>query len=216
MDVLSILGWVSSGLVVWSLMVARVWRFRWLNLAGAALATVVNALLGIWPFAFMNGAIAIIDVYWIWRLSRERHDEAAYSVVEVGVGDAYLAHLLDVKAADLRATHPSFQRPVVGQQDGGRSAFLVMRGDETVGMVLVRDAGGGVGEIELDYVTERFRDFTPGEFVYRRSGIFPAKGFQRLRLVDDVAGEHDYYQRVGFRKVDGHWERTVEPAEAAA
>jgi hypothetical protein len=210
---LDLLGWLASALVVWSLMQARVLRFRILNLAGAALATVVNAMLGIWPFAVMNGIIAVIDVYWLWRLARERHDVAAYAVLEIDIDDAYLRHVLAVHAGDLAATHPTFRLPPVGAA-GGHSAFLVLRGDETVGMVVVRDAGSGVGEVEVDYVTQRFRDFTPGEFVYRTSGIFPAKGFTTLRMADDVPGEHGYYTRVGFRQVDGRWERPVEPAVA--
>lgn len=209
---LDLFGWISSGLVIWSLMQARVLRFRVLNLLGAGIATVVNALLGIWPFAAMNAAIAVIDVYWIWRLLSERHDEAAYEVVEVGIDDGYLRHLRAVHAEGLAATQPptSLGQPGAGAP-GERSAYLVLRGDETVGMVVVRDAGDGVGQVELDYVTPRFRDFTPGEFVYRRSGIFAAKGFSRLAVVDTPASR-DYYRRVGFAPVDGHWERPVEPA----
>jgi hypothetical protein len=208
MSLLDVVGWVSSALVVWSLMLVSVWRFRWMNLAGAALATVVNALLGIWPFAAMNGVIAVIDVIWIVRLSRERHDVAAFEVVEVGADDPYLHHLLALKAEDVRAVHPDFTLPAAGS-----SAFLVLRGDETVGMVVVSKAGEGVGSVDLDYVTDRFRDFTPGEFVYRRSGIFAAKGFTRLHAAD-VPAHHDYYPRVGFRRVGDHWEREVEPVAA--
>ncbi len=217
MSTLDIFGWVSSGLIIVSLMQARVLRFRVLNLTGAALATVVNALLGVWPFAAMNLVITVIDVYWIFRLTRERHDEDVYDVVEVGRQDAYLRHVLRIHAEDLAATHPEFQ--VAQARDAGtdevadRSAFLVLRGDETVGMVLVRDAGHGVGEVELDYVTGRFRDFTPGEFVYRRSGVFAERGFTRL-VAADVPGSRSYYSRVGFHKVDGRWERAVEPAAA--
>ena len=85
--ILEIFGWIGSGLIVLSLAQARVYRFRVLNFAGAALGTMYNALLGIWPFAAMNGVIAVIDVYWIWRLTRERHDEQAYEVGEVGIDD---------------------------------------------------------------------------------------------------------------------------------
>ncbi len=225
MVLLEIFGWVSSGLVVLSLMQARVLRFRVMNLVGAAMATLYNSALGIWPFAAMNAAITVIDIYWLIRLLRERHDEAAYQVVEVGIDDAYLAHLLRVNAADVRTVYPDFEVPVAGSAGGpmggpeaggteqDRSAFLVLRGDETVGMVVVRDAGSGVGQVELDYVTHRFRDFTPGEFVYRSSGIFADKGFDRLRL-RDVPGERGYYERVGFHQVDGYWERPVERAAA--
>ena len=61
----------------------------------------------------------------------------------------------------------------------------------------MRDAGDGVAQVELDYVTPRFRDFTPGEFVYRRSGLFRDRGFRRVvspRMVTP------YYDRVGFRR----------------
>ncbi len=219
MSALEILGWISSILVVWSLMQARVLRFRVMNLAGAALATVVNALLGIWPFAAMNGAIAVIDVYWIWRLTRERHDSDVYDVVEVGIDDAYLRHVLTLKADDVVATHPAFSvDDVVGPTGkdrptaaAARSAFLVLRGDETVGLVVVRDAGAGIGEVEVDYVTERFRDFTPGEFVYRRSGVFALKGFTQL-VADAGPGTSDHFGKVGFTRVRGRWERPVEAA----
>ena len=214
-------GWVSSGLIIISLMQARVLRFRVLNLTGAGLATVVNALLGVWPFAAMNLVIAVIDIYWIARLLRERHDETAYEVLEVGTSDAYLRHVLAVNAAGVAATHPGFplaefrssrdERPAPEESPHPRSAFLVLRGDETVGVVVVRDAGGGVGEVELDYVTPRFRDFTPGEFVYRRSGIFDERGFTTLVARATPSGR-DYYPKVGFHRVADHWEREVEPA----
>lgn len=219
MSALDIVGWISSILVVWSLMQARVLRFRVLNLVGAAMATVVNAMLGIWPFAAMNGVIAVIDAYWIWRLTRERHDAEVYDVVEVGIDDAYLRHVLHVNADDVLVTHPAFRLTDVAgdsvQERSGagadRSAFLVLRGDETVGVVLVRDAGDGVGNVELDYVTQRFRDFTPGEFVYRRSGVFADKGFTKL-VVEDQPMSRNYYQRVGFQRVGDHWERSGQTA----
>jgi hypothetical protein len=205
---LEVVGWLGSVLVVLSLMLAGVWRFRVLNLLGALIATGYNAVLGIWPFAAMNGAIAIIDVYWLVRLHRDRHDEAAYQVVEVAPDDAYLAHTLRTHGADIARFYPSF----TGTVPAGGHAFLVLKGDETVGIVAVRDRGDGVAQIELDYVTPRFRDFTPGEFVYRRSGVFVRHGFRRLVVPRDVVGSQDYYERVGFTPTDDAWVRDVEDA----
>jgi hypothetical protein len=59
---LEIIGWIGSALVVVSLMQARVLRFRVLNLVGSLIATGYNAWVGIWPFAVMNGVIAVIDI----------------------------------------------------------------------------------------------------------------------------------------------------------
>jgi hypothetical protein len=219
---LEVVGWIGSILVVVSLTVAGVWRFRVLNLAGALIATGYNVWLEIWPFAAMNGAIAVIDLYWLLRLQRERHDAGTYEVLEVGADDAYLAHTLRAHAADIARFYPAFHpaslaEPGTASGDDGparRHAFLVQRGDETVGVVVVRDRGDGVAQIELDYVTPRFRDFTPGEFVYRRSGVFARHGFHRLVVPRDVVGSQDYYARVGFAATDDGWVRDVEPVAA--
>jgi hypothetical protein len=147
----------------------------------------------------------------LWRLLRERHDEQAYEVVEVGADDHYLRHVLGVHASDIARYYPSFGAGA-GAPAGDRWAFLVLRGDETVGVVQVRDEGAGVGEVELDYVTPRFRDFTPGEFVYRRSGALAGTGLSALVVAADARESHDYLARVGFAEVDGRWRRALEPA----
>ncbi|WP_432457478.1 hypothetical protein [Cellulomonas iranensis] len=242
-----IVGWVGSVLVVLSLMQARVWRFRVMNLVGAVLATTYNAVFGIWAFAAMNGAIAVIDVYWLWRLRRERSDAAVYAVVEVARDDAYLRHVLAVHADDVarHRTVPAAGAPAPGASAPGASApgasapgapapdahapdasapgtpgdelaFLVVRGDETVGVVLVRDGGDGgdgTGVVALDWVTPRFRDFTPGEFVYRHSDVFAAHGLRRLVVPTAPPGAIAYLERVGFRaQADGAWVREVAAA----
>ncbi|MBO9553423.1 hypothetical protein [Cellulomonas sp.] len=239
---LELIGWAGSLLVIVSLMQARVLRFRVLNLIGAFLATVYNTAVGIWPFAAMNAVISVIDVYWLWRLTRERHDDQVYAVVEVAPDDAYLQHILRVHRDDIASFQPGFTGAdvstpgvsaagasgpvgagtgaaaaagdtVAAAAGDGRASFLVVRGDETVGVVVVRGVGEGVGRVELDWVSPRFRDFTPGEFVYRRSGVFAAHGFRTL-VVQPGPKSTEYLQRVGFQPRDGVWERQVEDVAA--
>ena len=207
---LEIIGWVGSALVIVSLTQARVLRFRVLNLAGAGLAVVYNAALAIWPFLAMNLIIAVIDVYWLRRLLAARHDPDAYSVVEVGPRDAYLGHVIGVHLDDIRTFQPTYAAP--SADDATRWAFLVQRDAETVGAVIVRDVGDGDAVVELDYVTERFRDCTPGEFVYAHSGVFAEHGVRRLRVGSELATQADYLRRVGFHDEAGSWVREVAPA----
>ncbi len=209
---LEVFGWVGSILVVWSLTQARVLRFRWLNFIGAVIATAYNAIIGIWPFFAMNLAIAVIDAYWLWRLHRTRHDEATYEVVEVKPDDAYLLHVLRTHRADITAFYPGFvAAPAPGEQ---RYAFLVQKGDETVGVVEIADQGDGTGVVLLDWVSRRFRDFTPGEFVYRDSGAFTGKPFSRL-VVTPAKHDERYLERVGFRTDGGQWVRELAQSSAA-
>jgi hypothetical protein len=205
---LEAIGWIGSALVILSLAQARVLRFRWLNLAGAVLAVAYNVVLAIWPFAAMNAVIAVIDLYWLRRLYAERHDPSVYSVVEVGPDDAYLRHVVGVHLDDIRTFQPSYAVPSPDATDR-RWAFLVQRAEETVGALVVRDAGAGTGVVELDYVTPRFRDFTPGEFVYARSGVFTEHGVRRLVVDDELAAQTQYLARVGFHDDGGTWVREV-------
>lgn len=229
---LEIGGWAGSVLVVWSLTQARVLRFRWLNLTGSTLATAYNAILGIWPFVAMNGVIVLINIYWLIRLNRERHSAAAYAVVEVAPDDAYLLHVLRVHADDIAEHAPHFRaEPGPGER---RHAFLVQRGDETVGVVEVLDLGDGVGAVLLDWVSLRFRDFTPGEFVWEESEALAGTGLREVvRPVLGVRGgggledggpgtgtpvpvgqeagrtEAAYLERVGFTFHGATWSRRI-------
>lgn len=206
--VLEVIGWTGSFLIVLSLTQSRMLRFRWINLAGSVIATGYNAALHIWPFVAMNAIIAVICVYWLLRLYREADDPEVYRVLTVPPDDAYLQHLLHVHAADIASHQPDF----VADADaapGKRTTLLVVRGDEAVGVVVVRDAGDGVGVVELDWVKPRFRTFTPGQFVYRDSGALPQAGFRRVTLRPHDATDREYLRRAGFRVEHDAWVRDL-------
>ncbi len=195
MSWLDALGWAGSALLVYSLMQARVLRFRVLNLVACLILVVFNAVLGIWPMVAMNVVLSAINLWFLRTLLAQRHDAAAFSVLEVGPADEYLRHVLRVHHADMLRHQPDLL------WDGaapGRRAYLVLRGDETVGVVLAREEADGVLQIELDWVSPRFRDFAPGEFVWRRSEVLHEQGLRRV--VSPRAMVAPYYDKVGFRR----------------
>jgi hypothetical protein len=188
---LEVIGWVGSAVLVWSLLQSRILRLRLLNLTGSVILLAYNAALQVWPMVGLNAVLAVINVIHIRQLVATRHDERAYTVVEVPPEDAYLAHLLRVHEADIRRFNPGLDTGTATH------ALLVLKGDETVGFVLVHDDGDGVARVVLDYVTERFRDFSPGEFVYRHSRWFTDRGFHTI--VSPPGMVRPYYGRLGFR-----------------
>jgi len=209
--VLEIIGWVGSVLVVVSLTQSQVLRFRWMNLTGSVVATFYNAVIEVWPFAAMNGAIAIINIYWLLRLHREANDPSVFKALVVSPDNAYLQHVLDAHSEDIQAHQPGFE-PDPKVSPGDRTTLLVVRGDEAVGVVAVRDLGDGTGEVELDWVKPRFRNFTPGQFVYRDSGALPAAGFRSVTLTPHQATDTEYLRRAGFHEESDHWVRELHPA----
>ena len=193
---LDLFGWAGSALLIVSLLQARVLRFRVLNLVAGLMLVVFNALIGVWPMVAMNLATSAINVWFIRRLLLDRHDGAAFRVLAVKSDDAYLApRPAGAPGRRGRGYQPDFAWDGVPRDD--RRPFLILRGDETVGVVIIR-VDGDVAHVELDYVTKRFRDFSPGEFVWRESGVLRALGIRRV--VTSPTMVDPYYERVGFRR----------------
>ncbi len=193
---LDFLGWGGSALLVYSLLQSSVLRLRILNGIASALLIVFNAMLEVWPMVGMNTVLVTINVYFIFRMLREQHDETVFEVLQVRPSDEYLRHVLRVHGTDIVKFNPGF---VHDPSATDRDAFLVQKGDETVGVVLLRVVDG-TAHVELDYVTPRFRDFSPGEFVWRRSRLLADRGVRRVVTRAGMVGA--YYDRLGFRRED--------------
>lgn len=194
MPVLEIVGWVGSAVVVWSMMQQRILRLRYINLVGCLLQIVYNGVLGVWPVVGLNVVLAAVQIVNLYRLLGRRHSEEAYEVLRVDPDGEYLHHLLARHRGDIERFTPGFRGPVPGG-----AAYLIVKGEETVGYVLLHDAGDGVAQIDLDYVVEKYRDFTPGEFVFNASGILVEDGYRRVRTAPGF--REPYYGRIGFTEV---------------
>lgn len=190
------LGWISSLLLIISLMQGGMWRFRLLNFVASVGLVAFNSLLGVWPNVALNLAGAAINAYHLVRLTRRRHDGEVFATLEVGADDPYLRWVLERHADDIQRRNPGFRR-----QSGGptRLAYLVMRDTDTTAIVLLSDLGDRTARVELDYVLPRFRDCTPGEAVYGRSGPLAARGVTRIVADDRRLDGPAYFRRLGFR-----------------
>ncbi len=195
---LDVLGWGGSALLVYSLLQASVLRLRVLNAIACVLLIVFNGVLEVWPMVGMNTVLVAINAWFIVTMLRERHDEKAFQVLEVRPDDAYLRHVLQVHGDDIVGFNPGFVHDHTATHD----AFLVQKGDETVGVVLLREEGD-TAQVLLDYVTPRYRDFSPGEFVWRRSGLLADRGIRRVVSPPSMVGA--YYDRLGFRRDGRSW-----------
>lgn len=217
---LDALGWGGSALLILSLALSNVLRFRALNLVASAVLTVFNALIGVWPMVAMNAAIVALNLWHLARLLRERDDERTYEVVAVDPDGEYLTHLLRVHGPDIQRHNPGFDWAAVGGPGVRRWAFLVLRADETVGVVLLSApapgadgrADDGVARVELDYVTPRFRDLSVGTFVYRGSNRLRELGMRRLVANDRMVDREHYFHGVGFRTEGADLVRDVSAA----
>lgn len=206
MDAIEIIGWGGSLLLVISIMQTRLLRLRVLNMIASIVLVLYNSLVEVWPMVGLNVALTVINAVAITRLLRERRAGTAFEVLEVDPLSDFLRHFLRVHEADIRQFFPRFLWDGAAPR---HAAYLVLRGDETVGAVLLRDAGDGVAEVELDYVTPRYRDFSPGRYVYEDSGLFAARGFREIVAPPQMKADDGYLERMGFIHNGSGWRRRV-------
>ena len=184
-----IIGWTGSALVVISLIVPSIRRFRTLNFLGSLIATVYNAVFGIWPYAAMNAVIAVIDAYWLYRLSRGGRE---YRFVPIDADSPLVRDFLSVHATGIAEAFPDFSSSDLRSA----GAHLMMCGDEIAG-VFVCASNGEEGRVLLDYVTDRHRDLTPGRALYADAGVREAVP-ATLRLARKSTSDPAYFERMGF------------------
>jgi hypothetical protein len=140
--------------------------------------------------------LTAINVFYIVRLLRGRHDSQTFEVVEISPNEAYLKHLLREFDADIQHFNPGFPGDAAAHTDLG---FLILTGAETVGLVLARNAGDGSAQVDLDYVVRRYQGFTLGEFVYRPGGLLAVRGYRRVIAPPRMQKAGDYLTDVGLR-----------------
>lgn len=201
---ISLLGWCGSALLIYSVMQARVLRFRLLNLAACVVLAGFNLVLGIIPMVAMNLALCAINLWHLRILVASRHDSQSYAVLEVGGKDEYLRHLLSVHRDDIAAFQPDL---TWAGTDIGDLSFVIQRGDEAVGIVLL-SVHEGTAQVCLDYVTPRYRDFSPGRFLWHDSGVLAGRAIRRVVTSTNMLAP--YYQRLGFTdRGDGSFELRI-------
>jgi hypothetical protein len=201
-----VVGWAGSVLLIVSLLQTRLLRLRVLNTVAAAVLVVYNAVIEVWPMVAMNLAIIGINLVLVARLRTARGPEG-YTLLEVDPRDEYLRHVLRVHEADIRRFNPSF---VFDPALPDTSAFLVLREDETAGVVLLTSGDvPGQARLVLDYVTPAYRDFTPGEYVFERSGWFSDHGFDTVVAPGGLHPDDPYLARMGFERQGQRWIRRV-------
>lgn len=115
-------------------------------------------------------------------------------ILGVDSQESYVRHFLRVHEGDIRALNPGF----VHDPFEGDPTYLILKGDETIGIVLMRDVGNGTAQLLLDYVTPHYRDTAPGQFIFGPEGPFRRRGFRRVLAPESMVDP--YYERLGYRR----------------
>jgi hypothetical protein len=175
-DVVELIGYLASALIVLSLLMASVLKLRVINLVGAVVFTLYGLLIDSVPGGphqrrdrRHRRVLPVADV-------ARTGPESYFEVVAWPTDGVYLPRFLAFHAEDIARSQPRFE----GVRDD-HLAFVVLRDAQPVGAVLVRDAGNGTAMVDLDYVIPAHRDFQAGAHVFGPHGPFASTRHPRGR-----------------------------------
>jgi hypothetical protein len=202
-DTVELIGYLASALIVISLLMASVLKLRVINLVGAVVFTAYGVLIDSVPVVVTNGAIVLIDVYYLAKMLRDRSRDAYFEVVEVEPTSPLLRRFVEFHRRDIEVSQPRFE----GLRDD-HLAWMILRDAVPVGVVLA-DHVGDEGHLELDYVVPAHRDFTAGSVLFGESGAFRARGMTAVTTTGDTDMHRRYLERMGFDHEGDTWRRPV-------
>ena len=64
-NILPWIGYTASVIIVLSMMMNSIVKFRWINLFGALLFSTYGFLIGAIPVGILNGIIVLVDIYYL-------------------------------------------------------------------------------------------------------------------------------------------------------
>lgn len=187
-----IIGYVASVLVAVSLTMSSILRLRVINLVGAIVFTIYGLLIGSIPVAAVNTFIVMVNIYYLFRLFRQRE---LFRVLHVGPDSEYLRYFLEVNRSDIARYMPGFD----GRMKEGDFIVFVLRDLVPAGLFIGEPRSDGSLLVTLDYVRPDYRDLKVADFLFRqRAGWFAERGIQRLIAHGETRAHARYLRTMGF------------------
>lgn len=191
--VYELVGYAASALIIVSVLQQSILKLRVVGLIGSVTFLAYSLLIDAYPITAVNVIVGGIHIYYLHQFIVRPHD--VFSILHVEPGSKHLDHFLafhediaEHAAADaLESSHP------------GWFAAFILKGTEPAGLLIGEHNDDGTVEIKLDYVTQQYRDFKIGQYLYsHESGVFRDASFREAWTVPHTEADESYFKRVGF------------------
>ena len=189
-----ILGYVASVVVAVSLMMSSIVKLRWINLVGATLFSIYGFIIGALPVGFLNGFIAIINTYYLFKMyDREEY----FKIISLAEHSDYQKEFIRFYKDEILTFFPDFK--FNAEKLGFR--LLVLRDMAIAGIVYGHSENSEELIIDLDFVLKEYRDLKPGQFLYHKNKeLFTQQGFKRVIAKATEKYHAQYLLKMGFKK----------------
>lgn len=193
-----IIGYVGSGLVLVSFLMASVVKLRIVNTVGSLIFAIYALLIHSYPTMIMNICLVLINLYYLWKL---RNSEPNYRLVSLAPAGGYAEAFLREHREDIARCFPGRN----WDDEALNRAWLVCHNDEAAGLLLGTESDG-VLDVALDYSTPAYRDSSEGRYLVEHLG---QEGLKLLRYEHAEQGHVAYLKKMGYAQKGAAWERAL-------
>ncbi|MCD6375318.1 MAG: YgjV family protein [Caldisericaceae bacterium] len=197
MNIYEYIGYTGSILVAISLMMKNIYHLRRINLVGASTFAFYGYLVKAYPVVLLNGFIALVDIYYLIRMNREKE---AFSLQPLSKElSIYFDRFLEFYQSDIKKFFPDFD----AQKGKGDERFLILRNMMPVGLLVIERQPDNSVLIKLDYAIPDYRDYKNGRFMVQTlSKKFKHEGIKKMIACSSVAAHRKYLKKIGFKEID--------------
>lgn len=189
MNLIEVFGIVSSIVILISLSMTSIIKLRIINLVGCVLFALYGYAIGSFSTTFMNIGIALMNLYYLRKLYSIKE---SYEIVKADKESDYFKLFIEKNAGDI---DKFFSRESMSRS---QEMYYLLRNNYTVGILGWKAENTDI-EITIDYVTERFRDYTFGKYIFQeRLEIFRKEGYKRVIQKTENPLHQNYLKKIGF------------------
>ena len=194
-DILQWVGYVASVLIMISMMMNSIIKFRWINLVGAMLFSTYGFLINAIPVGVLNSIIVLVDIYYLISIYSKKE---VFEILEINSGSIYMNRFLSYHNDSIQKIIPGFTY----KPDMNTVSFFILRNMSVAGLFLAHRIDGNVLKVGLDFVLPEYKDFKNGKYVYYTlNEKFKEAGYTSVIAEGNNEQYFKYLKKLGFKEV---------------
>lgn len=193
---LEYIGYLASAIILVSLLMSSVKKLRWINLFGSFTFVIYGILIEAYPVAVLNIATVTINIYYLIKMANKK---TFFKILSIDKNSKYLEHFLSLHKNDLKNYFDVKEIDV----DNADISFYILRDIVPAGVFVGTRFNEDTLQIDLDYVSPLYRDFSIGKYLYsEQKHIFIEKGFKNLITYTENPKHMSYLKKMGFTRCE--------------
>ena len=192
---LEYLGYVASGIVVLSMIMNSIIKFRWINLLGASLFLVYGFMLHAIPICILNAVIILVNIYYLASIYSKKE---VFEILEINAESEYLKRFLKFHNVRIQKILPGFSY----SPDRNTVSFYILRNMAVAGLFLAHRENKTELHVGLDFVLPEYKDFKNGKYVYYKlRNKFIEAGYKTVIAEGNNTKYFKYLKKLGFKEL---------------